>query len=405
MPNSALPGNLVRSLTPIALGAVALGGVLWMLWGGTAPPERIEADRAPRRETGHWEAVALGQQHLDNGRPDLALKSVMHIRDDGPGAGEAMTVAGVALFRLGEPMGARQALEVALNFQPDQPEAALALAALYLKMGDTARGLSYLERAAKGAPDDARPWLEMGKIHHDLGESPRAAEAFREALERAPDDTEARIGLIASLLDSVQFERATPEIAEALERSPDDPSLLGLAARHALALGRRDEALGFASRALDRDPENVEALLVRARVHHDTGEPEQALDELERVVSIRPNNLGALQLLGKVETQLGLTERAAETAARHGRAHERALRMNELAEEIVLRPDDPEPRSEMGRLALEGGSTELARRCFEAALLFDPKHRPALDGLAAIDSSAPDLAGPTPDARSTATGR
>ena len=66
--------------------------MLWLLWGGTAPSERIEADRALRPATGHWEAVARGQQHLDAGRPDLALKAVMHIRDDGPGAGEAMTI-------------------------------------------------------------------------------------------------------------------------------------------------------------------------------------------------------------------------------------------------------------------------------------------------------------------------
>ena len=78
--------------------------------------------------------------------------------------------------------------------------------------------------------------------------------------------------------------------------------------------------------------------------------------------------------------------------------------MNELAMELVDHPDDPEPRAEMGRLALQGGSTELARRCFEAALLFDPNHRPALDGLAAIDSSAPALDGPRDDSFAPGTG-
>jgi hypothetical protein len=58
--------------------------------------------------------------------------------------------------------------------------------------------------------------------------------------------------------------------------------------------------------------------------------------------------------------------------------------MTQITREIALRPDDPEPRYRMGRLAAEGGADLLAGRCFEAALALDPGYQPARDGLLAL---------------------
>src|SRR4051812_36015082 len=109
----------------IALGEVLLGGGLAAL---IHVPPPIPADSA--RRGGHWAAVARGQAHLRRGRPDLALRAVMQVRDEGPGAGEAMAVAGLALAQLDQLKSARQALERALRLQPNQPEAAKTLAAI-----------------------------------------------------------------------------------------------------------------------------------------------------------------------------------------------------------------------------------------------------------------------------------
>lgn len=55
-------------------------------------------------------AAARGQAYLRSGRPDLAFQAVSGIRDETPEAGEAMTVAGMALIRMGQYRVARMAL-------------------------------------------------------------------------------------------------------------------------------------------------------------------------------------------------------------------------------------------------------------------------------------------------------
>ena len=63
-------------------------GLQWLAWDGGG----MRASGA--RASDHWVAVARGQAYLRQNRPDLALQAVFDIRDEGPGAGEAMTIAG-----------------------------------------------------------------------------------------------------------------------------------------------------------------------------------------------------------------------------------------------------------------------------------------------------------------------
>src|SRR5215472_5497933 len=78
----------------LAIGAAvfAVGASAWIGWRWSRPH--------PVRD--HWDAVARGRTYLQYGRPDLAIQAVFDVRDEAPGAGAAMTVAGLALIRLGE---------------------------------------------------------------------------------------------------------------------------------------------------------------------------------------------------------------------------------------------------------------------------------------------------------------
>ena len=80
------------------------------------------------------------------------------VRDEARGSGEAMTVAGFALLRMGEYRGARLALERALKLQPNQFDAAITLAELNLGLGNGRRGTELLEIAARLRPREFRVW-------------------------------------------------------------------------------------------------------------------------------------------------------------------------------------------------------------------------------------------------------
>ncbi len=378
-PSTARFVRRVRASATVGLAVFVLG---WLWWHGSHPSSVPE----------HWAAVARGRDALRRGRPDLALQAVNAVRDEAPGSGEAMTVAGLALLRLREFRGARLALERALKLQPNQFDAALTLAELNFGLGNGAGGIEVLQTAARLRPKEVRVWLTMGKVLNDLGDFPKAIQAYERALGLNPDDREALIGFIRCLMGTDQSDQAEPWVTKALETYPDDPRVLGFAARGAFDANRLNEAVAFADRALARDPKNLDALLTRARAHVVQAQWEQALPDAELALSAYPNDLGSLQLLQKIQTKLGLTERAAITQAERVRAQDRISLMNRLNEEINLHPEDPKLLWTMGQTAWESGSFLLASRCFEAALALDPKFQQARASLAALRAAQPDLA-------------
>jgi tetratricopeptide (TPR) repeat protein len=356
---------------------------------------------AVRKPKDHWDDVHLAQRYLDQGRPDLAIQIVSTIRDEAPGAAEALTIAARALIARNAIPLARRALERSLALNPKQPDAAKMLAAIYLASGDGPRGLALLKQATELDPSDFGPWYAMGKVQHDMGNLAESAEAYAEALKRhprEPEATESRLGRIRALLDASRAEEATADVEEARERTPRDPRLLGLAARHAADLGRRDEARDLAEQALAADPDTFDALLVRGRVRYLAGQAAEARDDLERATRINPNHLGALQLLVQVQARLGLKDESARTQERFRRASERLALMDRLTKQITQNPNDPEPRWRMGQAALEGGMNDLAIQCFQATLDVDPNFKPAreaLDQLRAKGSSPDAAPGPS----------
>lgn len=388
MTDSEAPASSRPAPRPLIVGVVLvhlalLGALGWYL---------------AQRPTGHWARVERGRRYLAQGRPDLAFREVQAVRDEAPGAAEAMTVAGQALLAQGQVVIARQSLQRALALNPNQADAAKMLAAIYLASGDGSRGIELLEKAAALDPRDFRPWYALGKVRHDLGEFDAAAEAYGKALHLgAPgaEAREARLGRLRALLDANRADEAAAELEDAHTRMPDEPRLAALDARAARAAGDLDRALKRAEDALRRDPDDFDALYVRAQVRQLRGDRDGALADLERAAGLNRNHLGALQLMLQLQTQLGQQSAAEETRARLERTRERLEAMNTLTKLIHQNPEDPLPRYQMGELAVEGGLDALAYRCFQAALDLDPKFQRAREALeklppeAATRSSAP----------------
>jgi tetratricopeptide (TPR) repeat protein len=375
-------GQIRRGLLAVGAAGLAVCVLGWWWWRTSHP--------SPPGD--HWQAVARGRAYLDQGRSDLAFQAVSDIRDEAPGSGEAMAIAGLAMIRFGEYRAARLALERALKLQPNQFEAAVTLAELNFDLGNGHRGIEVLEMAARLRPREFRVWLKMGNVLHDMDDLPGAIQAYEKALGLNPSHREALIGMIGRLMDNKQPELAGPWVTKALRRYPDDPAILGLAARRAYDASQLDEALALADRAVARDPENVDALMARARAQVVRAHWEQALPDAERAAAAEPNDRGALQLLLQIETWLGMTERAAATRVKMNKTQERLALMDRLAEEIRSNPEDPKLPWRMGQTACEAGSFLLASRCFEAALALDPSFEPARESLDRLRASQPDLA-------------
>jgi tetratricopeptide (TPR) repeat protein len=369
---------VVYGLGTVGIVGLLAGGLWWRV-----------AQRVTVKD--HWGAVTRGRAYLRYGRADLAIQAVHNVRDNAPGAGEAMEVAGLALIRSGEYRLARLALERALKLQPKQFDSAIALAELNFALGNGRRGIDLLQVAVRLRPREFRIWLTMGKVLHDLGDYPKAIQAYEKAVALRPDDRQALIGLIGCLLSTDESDQAGPLVLEGLRRFPDDPTVLGLAALEALQANRLDEAISRANDALRANPQNVNALLARARAHVLQSRWEQALPDAEQAVIAGPNELGALQLLVKIQTRLGLKQRAAETQLKRERAQKRIELMNQLGEELSRKPEDPQIPWRIGQTAEEAGSFVLASQCYQAAMALDPSFRPARESLEALRAAHSEL--------------
>ena len=272
-----------------------------------------------------------------------------------------MTVAGMALVRMGQFRVARMALDRALKLQPNQIEAVVTLAELNLDLGNTPRGAEVLAMAARLRPREFGVWRTRGRALNDVNDPAGASHAYQKALELRPNDRIALIAWISLLINSGQSERASPWISTGHSRRyPEDPVVLSFASRGAFDGDRIDEAVALADRALQRDPQNPDALLARARCRVARSQWKDALPDVERAAAAAPDDLGTLQLLWIIETRLGLTDRAATTLAKRKKVQQRAKMMDELTEELKLHPDDPKVAWKMGQVACEAGSILFA---------------------------------------------
>jgi tetratricopeptide (TPR) repeat protein len=381
--NQYLQANVRRPRRLVSIGMttllVAVLGLTVWLWCSS-----------PRVHT-VTQAVQRGRDYLRRNRPDLAFQAVCDVRDNEPGAGEAVALAAMALIQMGELRVARLALERALRLQPDQFEATVTLAELNVDLGNGQRGADLFEAAAKLRPREPRVWLALAKVLQDLSEPKSAIAAYEKVLELDPGHREALIGIIRCWLLSYDPGRAEPWVTKAIERYPDDPIFLGMAARQAYGMERLDEAITRADRTLARDPRNVDALVARARARGARSQWKQALPDAESAAAAAPNDLEALTLLMMIDTRLGLTDQAATMRRRRSEVQNRVQLMDRLMSEMEEKPEDPDLRWRLGQAALEGGSAVLAGRCFEAALTLDPGFQPARESLAALHKSHPEV--------------
>jgi tetratricopeptide (TPR) repeat protein len=303
------------------------------------------------------------------------------IRAGSPHECEALVIQGTALATLEELGPARQTLERAWQLRPSN-DAARILAAIYLGSNENDRGLQMLLEASRLDPSDFRPWYAMGesvylRLHlHDL-----AIEAFRKSLKRRPAHTESRIGLVDALVRSYRFEEAAPMLEQVLKEQPDSPRVLALAAELALESGDEPRAARHLTDALAIDPDHLQSLLLHARLLFRQGRRQEALPEAEHASNLDPNDLTALTLLSSIQSSLGLGQQAEQTLAREREVHQRVELMDMLTKQIKENPRAPEPRWQLGQLAVRANLKPLAIQSFQAALAQAPDFEPAYKAL------------------------
>lgn len=243
--------------------------------------------------------------------------------------------------------------------------------------------LNVVNQWAKDYPDDPRPEYVKGKIFQSLNRSELAEEAFRHALELAPDSPEIELILAEHLLETRQLDEAET-VFEVLARKEKfhDVAYLSIS-----KIQRLRGDLNASQRAIQaiRDPgefKNGEYQLQAGLLALDQQNFSEAEKFLRAAIQKQPRLIDAQNALASALRGLGRIEESTAQAERVARAHEQVVRSNRLYDEVVARPNDPEPRLALGKIELQYGKPHLGIAWLQSVLNLQPGNADALESLA-----------------------
>ncbi len=150
-----------------------------------------------------------------------------------------------------------KAYNKALELEPDNQEAMIGLANVYLGLGDNQRAIQMFKRAADLNPSP-RSLTTLAEAYENMRDYASAVQVLRKAVEMDPSDLDLQRGLAQDLLLTNQVPEAIKIYNAIAEADPKDPE----AYLRLSQIYRQQRDLEKARQALDRakqaDPENVE---------------------------------------------------------------------------------------------------------------------------------------------------
>jgi tetratricopeptide (TPR) repeat protein len=231
---------------------------------------------------------------------------------------------GVLLARApGREREAEPLLRRALELDPKNMAATIALAELKSREGDDAGSLALLRHATEITPDDASLWVARARAERSAKDSAAAAKSFARAIEIAPSNVEARLGRVDLALESGDKAGALEDMRALEAQSKDDWRLaVAVANRYGLA-GRSDDARRVYD-SLPAGAKNSEEgrRLYAALTELPCSDAPEARAALENLIAADAKNAKALACMGSLtrtsdpQRSLEYYRRAAEAEPR-----------------------------------------------------------------------------------------
>lgn len=192
-------------------------------------------------------------------------------------------------------------LRRALELDPKNLTATIALAELHTVRGDATEGVVLWRRATEIKADDASLWVARGRAERAAKDAQAALKSFGRALAVEPSNVEARLARADILIEGGEKSLALEDVRALEESSKSDWKLaIAIANRFGLADRRED-----ARRVYDALPEEAKTSedgrkLLAALTDLRCEDTDEVRAALEKTVSSDAKNSAALSCLGKL---------------------------------------------------------------------------------------------------------
>jgi tetratricopeptide (TPR) repeat protein len=331
------PVNRPRRLWVVAVGAVALGLLLWF-WQSNrhhAPqtPAEIEQQATDNPDDFHtqllWGEILVQAKQYDDAAPILA-----HARELSPNDARPYAWLGVIAIAVHRSEDARKQLNQALKLDSSNVTAIRALANLDAQEHHLRPAMQGFERLTQLLPKDADAWQRLGMVLMGVGENYRSLDALTRAATLDPNDLLTQTALGNMSLQAGRLDQAEHAFEVVLAKRPDNPQAhMGMA----LVIMRRDPSTD----GLKKAEEQAEAALrtvpspaaysTRAQVRMTMHRFEDAIPDLNAAINLEPDNRNLYVLLSQCYASAGKPELARRASAEFERRRTAVLARDRAA--------------------------------------------------------------------------
>lgn len=269
---------------------------------------------------------------------------------------------------------ARQYADV-VKFKPESFMAHSNLGNALSKLGHNTEAIGHLQKASQIKPDEAVPYFNLANVLHSQGKFLSAIENYNKALKIDPDYADAHKNLGITLQGRGQLTEAESHFQKAVRIKPDDASAylsLGLVAK---MQGNQDKAIEDFQKALELNPNYAEAHGKLAMTLQEQKKVKKAITHYQKALQLKPNF---------TEAQFNL----ANALSSQGKVEEAIKHYNQV---LKVMPSHPMVLVKFADACGSLGDTANAIKHYARALEIKPDFPPAMNGLAWIRATHPDV--------------
>lgn len=299
--------------------------------------------------------VQLGRAYTAFGRYAQALQAYTSALRLAPEEIEAGLGSAQVYLRLGQGEQALQVLQK-LYEHPDNVDLCWRLGRLYNSLNSVVQATRFFERATTLDPNEWKSNLELGQIFMRQGRHEQATARFQKTLQIKPDCAAALVGLAECCKELYRFEAAISYYQQAVALDPHDYKALCQMGSLCIQLGGLDMGIETLLQALELNQNDVEIHSSLAKAYQQKGDLPTAARYFAKTVEFNPKDYFAAYNLGLIYRSQGQIKEAADAFCRAA----------------DLRPNDSQYQYQSSRALLELGQVEAALESARKAVSLNP---------------------------------
>jgi tetratricopeptide (TPR) repeat protein len=236
-------------------------------------------------------------------RSDDALIELAYVEHKMPLFPEAQFFIGIENFRLTRYKTALDALQLAVQQDPNNPLGWFWLGKTYYATSQPDKAKSALQRTLSMAPDHPGALYLMSLIEISEQDLVRSESVLASLVERYPQTLDFRQALGTVYYLEAQPDRAEKQYREILRISPSDPQALSMTGLIYLDRGEATAAIPFLKRGLAANPKVAFLQVKLGQALVDANRFDEGLPHLQRAASLDPQNPAPHFLMWKIYSE------------------------------------------------------------------------------------------------------